>query len=370
MPSERDTRIEQICHEALERDSATRRAFLDEACAGDSALRHDVESLLAHAGGADEFLRQPALDVAAQHEAVPHQALASGQSIGSFTIVGPLGVGGMGEVYRARDPKLGRDVAIKVLSAMFTVDADRLARFEREARTLAALNHPHIGAIYGLEESGGVLGLVLELVEGPTLAERIAEGPFPVAESLAIARQIAEALEAAHEKGIVHRDLKPANIKITPDDVVKVLDFGLAKAAADEPPPDTRASRAATVGATRPQTILGTVAYMSPEQTRGQRIDRRADIWMFGCVLYEMLSGAPPFAREEQSETLAAILRDEPDWTALPADVPAAIHKLLRRCLRKDPRQRLADIADARFAIEDATPGEPIAAVPAKSTTR
>ena len=173
MPSERDTRIEQICHEALERDGSTRRAFLDDACAGDGALRRDVESLLAHAGGADEFLRRPALDVAAQHVAVPHQALATGQHIGSFTIVGPIGVGGMGEVYRARDPKLGRDVAIKVLPAMFTVDADRLARFEREARTLAALNHPHIGAIYGLEESDGVLALVLELVEGPTLAERI-----------------------------------------------------------------------------------------------------------------------------------------------------------------------------------------------------
>ena len=369
MPSERDTRIEQICHEALERDSAARPAFLDEACAGDSTLRRDVESLLAHAGGADEFLRRAALDVAAQYAAAPHQTLAAGQSVGLFTIVGPLGVGGMGEVYRARDPKLGRDVAIKVLPAMFTVDADRLARFEREARTLAALNHPHIGAIYGLEESGGVLALVLELVEGPTLAERIAEGPIPVVESLAIARQIAEALEAAHEKGIVHRDLKPANIKVTPDDVVKVLDFGLAKAALDGPS-ETRASRAATVGNTRPQTILGTVAYMSPEQTRGQRIDRRADIWMFGCVLYEMLTGAPPFAREEQSETLAAILRDEPDWTALPPGVPGAIHKLLRRCLRKDPRQRLADIADARFAIEDATADEPIAAPRAASTTR
>src|SRR5262249_866944 len=214
-----------------------------------------------------------------------------------------------------------------------------LARFEREARTLAVLNHPHIGAIYGLEESDGVLALVLELVEGPTLAERIADGPIPVQESLAIARQIAEALEAAHEKGIVHRDLKPANIKITPDGVVKVLDFGLAKAAVDDPPADTRASRAATIGTTRPQTILGTVAYMSPEQTRGQRIDRRADIWMFGCVLYEMLTGAPPFAREEQSETLAAILRDDPDWTPLPPDVPPAGHaQALRRCLGKGPR--------------------------------
>src|SRR5215472_3059682 len=339
MPSERDTRIEQICHDALERDSSTWRAFLDEACGGDSALRRDVESLLAHAGGADEFLQRPALDVAAQQAAAPRQALATGQAIGAFTIVGPLGVGGMGEVYRARDPKLGRDVAIKVLSAMFTVDAERLARFEREARTLAALNHPHIGAIYGFEESAGIVALVLELVEGPTLAERIAEGPIPVPESLAIARQIAEALEAAHEKGIVHRDLKPANIKITPDGVVKVLDFGLAKAAVEDPPPDTRASRAATIGTTQPQTILGTIAYMSPEQARGQRIDRRADIWMFGCVVYEMLAGAAPFAREEQSDTLAAILRDEPDWAALPADVPVAIHRLLRRCLRKDVKQ-------------------------------
>jgi eukaryotic-like serine/threonine-protein kinase len=371
MPSERDLRIEQICHEALERDGSARRAFLDESCAGDSALRRDVESLLAHAGGADGFLQRAALDVAAQHVgAAPHHALAAGQSVGAFTIVGPLGVGGMGEVYRARDPKLGRDVAIKVLPAMFTVDADRLARFEREARTLAALNHSHIGAIYGLEEAEGVLALVLELVEGPTLAERIADGVVPVSESLAIARQIAEALEAAHEKGIVHRDLKPANIKITPDGVVKVLDFGLAKAAAEEPAPDTRASRAATIGTTRPHTILGTVTYMSPEQIRGQRIDRRADIWMFGCVLYEMLTGAPPFAREEPSETVAAILRDEPHWAALPADVPPTIRRLLKRCLRKDPRQRLADIADARFAIEDAGSDNAIVPVPARVPMR
>jgi serine/threonine protein kinase len=370
MPSERDTRIEQICHDALERDRSARRAFLDESCAGDSALRHEVESLLAHAAGADEFLQQPALDVAARQAAAPHQALATGQSIGAFTIVGPLGVGGMGEVYRARDPKLGRDVAIKVLPAVLTVDADRLVRFEREARTLAALNHPHIGAIYGLEESDGILALVLELVEGPTLAERIAEGPIPVPESLAIARQIAEALEAAHDKGIVHRDLKPANIKITPDDSVKVLDFGLAKAAAEDPPADTRASRAATIGNTQPHTILGTVVYMSPEQVRGQRIDRRADIWMFGCVLYEMLAGTAPFARENPSETLAAILRDEPDWTALPAATPSAIHKLLRRCLRKDAKQRLADIADARFAIEDATSEEGTLSAPVQSRTR
>ena len=366
MPSDRDTRIEHICHEALDRDASARHAFLDEACGDDPALRRDVESLLAHAATADEFLARPALDVAAQ---LP--MLATGQSIGAFTIVGPLGVGGMGEVYRARDPKLGRDVAIKVLPAMFTADAERLARFEREARTLAALNHSHIGAIYGLAESDGVLALVLELVDGPTLAERIAEGPIPVPESLAIARQIAEALEAAHDKGIVHRDLKPANIKITPDGVVKVLDFGLAKVGGDEPSTEVRASTAATIGTTREHTILGTVAYMSPEQTRGQRLDRRADIWMFGCVLYEMLTGVPAFARDQASDTLAAVLRDEPDWTALPAALPGAIVTLLRRCLRKEPKQRLADIADARFAIEDATmDAEPSASAPAASKTR
>jgi len=224
----------------------------------------------------------------------------------------------MGEVYRARDQKLGRDVAIKILPTVFTSDQERLARFAREARILAALNHPHIGAIYGVEDTGPVRALVLELVDGPTLADRIQYGRIPVAEALKIARQIADALEAAHEKGIVHRDLKPANIKVTPDGVVKVLDFGLAKAASGDTGADPSQSPTITVAGTREGVLLGTAAYMSPEQARGQAVDKRTDIWAFGCVLYEMLTGRAAFPGSSVSDTLVAILERTPDWTALP----------------------------------------------------
>jgi Tol biopolymer transport system component len=258
----------------------------------------------------------------------------------------------MGEVYRACDVRLARDVAIKILPRTFTGDSDRLARFEREARVLASLNHPHIGAIYGLEESGGTRALVLELVEGDTLEERIARG-LPQKEALAIARQIGDALDAAHEKGIVHRDLKPSNIKITPDGTVKVLDFGLAKLTSEERAPDMSQSPTLTVAGTREGVILGTVAYMSPEQARGRAVDKRTDIWAFGCVVYEMLTGRRAFGRETVSDTLAAILEREPDYSALPRSLPVAGGRLLRRCLAKDPRQRLRDIGDAELAVLD-----------------
>ena len=297
-------------------------------------------------------------------------ALSPGTRLGAYEIVSLLGSGGMGEVYRARDTKLGRDVAIKVLPDLFVSDPERVARFQREAKTLAALNHPHIGGIYGLEDAGGVRALVLELVEGPTLADRIAQGSIPLDEALPIARQIAEALEAAHEAGIVHRDLKPANIKLRPDGTVKVLDFGLAKAL--EPTSASSANVTASPTITTPAMmtgvgmILGTAAYMSPEQAKGRPADKRSDVWAFGCLLYEMLTGKRPFEGEDVSDTLAAVLRGEPDWTALSADLPSGMRALVQRCLTKDRRQRAADIAVALFVLGDsanlAVPPQPRAA--------
>jgi Tol biopolymer transport system component len=259
----------------------------------------------------------------------------------------------MGEVYRAADTKLNRDVALKVLPEAFAADPERLARFQREAQVLASLNHPNIAHVYGLEESDGTKALVMELVEGPTLADRIAKGPIPVDEALTIARQVAEGLEAAHDRGIVHRDLKPANIKVTPDGRVKVLDFGLAKMAISEASVNLTAAPTVTVGGTRDGLIVGTAAYMSPEQARGQPVDKRTDIWAFGCVLYEMLTGQRTFHGETLSDSIAAILEREPEWTAMPPTTAAGIRRLLRRCLDKDPRRRLHDIADARLELED-----------------
>jgi len=282
--------------------------------------------------------------------------ITPGSRLGSYEVLSAIGAGGMGEVYRARDTKLNRDVALKILPEAFALDADRLARFTREAHVLASLNHPNIAAIYGLEESNGVRALVLELVDGPTLADRIAQAAIPLDEALATARQIAVALEAAHEQGIVHRDLKPANIKLRPDGTVKVLDFGLAKALA----PAVAQGAAATVSPTITTpamtgvgVILGTAAYMSPEQAKGREADKRSDIWAFGCVLHEMLTGKRAFDGEDVSDTLANVLKSAPDWSALPAATPAAIHRLLRRCLDKDRTRRLHDIADARLEIDD-----------------
>ena len=283
-----------------------------------------------------------------------------------YEVVALLGAGGMGEVYRAHDPRLGRDVALKVLPALLAADPERFARFKREAQVLAALNHPSIGAIHGFEESDGTHALVLELVEGPTLADRIAQGRLPLDEALPIARQIVEALEAAHERGIVHRDLKPANIKLRPDGRVKVLDFGLAKAReTDQATVSTLSMSPTTTSptATRAGMILGTAAYMSPEQARGKAVDKRSDIWSFGCVLYEMLAGTRPFDGESVTDVLARIIEREPDYSALPATVPATIRRLLRRCLEKDRQQRLPDIGAARLDIDEvrALPGGGVA---------
>ena len=253
--------------------------------------------------------------------------LQPGTTLGSYQVTAKIGEGGMGEVYRARDTKLDRDVALKVLPEAFTSDPDRLARFEREAKVLASLNHPNIGSIHGFEESGDTKALVLELVEGPTLADRIKGGPIPIDEALPIAKQIAEALEAAHEAGVIHRDLKPANIKVREDGTVKVLDFGLAKALDTTPQGDPSLSPTMTAAATQMGVIMGTAAYMSPEQARGKPVDKRSDIWAFGAVLYEMLSGRRPFEGRDVSETLGAVLRLEPDWDTLPGDTPPRMRR-------------------------------------------
>ncbi len=279
----------------------------------------------------------------------------TGTKLGSYEILSLLGRGGMGAVYRARDSKLKREVAIKVLPDEFSRDSERIARFQREAEVLASLNHPRIASIYHLEEAGGSQFLVLELVEGETLAERVARGPIPVDEALVLAKELAEALEAAHEKGIIHRDLKPANIKLTSESQVKILDFGLAKAFAATPA-DTSMSNSPTlsIAATRAGVILGTAAYMSPEQARGRNTDRRTDIWAFGCVLYEMLSGKTAFHGEDTTEILAAVVKSEPDWTALPRDISPILRKLLHRCLEKDIRKRTRDAGDIGIECEEA----------------
>ena len=287
----------------------------------------------------------------------PHLALTPGIRLGVYEVIASIGEGGMGQVCRARDTKLDRDVAIKALPEAFAHDADRLARFQREAKTLASLNHPNIAAIYGLEESGGMTALVMELVAGDDLSQRIARGAIPLEEALPIAKQIAEALEAAHEQGIIHRDLKPANIKVRPDGTVKVLDFGLAKAT--EPAGAMAASNSISPTITSPAMmtgvgmILGTAAYMAPEQARGKTVDTRADIWAFGCVLYEMLTGKRAFDGEDIVDVLGAVARLDPDWTAIPDATPPVIRRLVRRCLEKDRKRRMADISTAVFLIEE-----------------
>jgi Tol biopolymer transport system component len=296
--------------------------------------------------------------------------LTPGARLGPYEVIGSLGKGGMGEVHRAKDTRLGREVALKVLPDDMAANEERMARFQREARLLAALNHPHIAAIYGLEEAGSSRALVMEVAEGSTLLERLAQGPIPVDEALPIARQMAEALEYAHEKGIVHRDLKPANVKVTPDGEVKLLDFGLAKAYAgdaEEQERDYSESPTMSHQATKAGVILGTAAYMSPEQARGKTVDRRADIWSFGAVLLEMLTGRPTFTGESLTDVLAAVVASEPDLGALPPKTPAAVRRLLERCLDKDPKRRLRDIGEARVVLErppaDA-PGPPAESAP------
>jgi eukaryotic-like serine/threonine-protein kinase len=304
-------------------------------------------------------------------------ALAPGARLGSYEVVAPIGAGGMGEVYRARDTRLKRDVAIKVLPESFAQDPDRLARFRREAELLASLSHANIAAIYGLEQADGMTALVLELIEGETLAEQIARGPLPTGEAMPIVRQLVDALEAAHEKGVIHRDLKPANIKITPDGAVKVLDFGLAKLAPIEVESVQAGGMNAlsmsptlSIHATYAGVILGTAAYMSPEQAKGRTVDKRSDVWAFGCVLFETLTGRRPFEGEDVADTIAFVLTKEPDWSLLPAHVPPAIRLLLRRCLEKDRKRRIADISTVRFVLDEPTSvsAEPVAAAATGAT--
>ena len=363
MDAERWERVKNLYDAASARPVTERAAFLVEACQGDDDLRQEVQVLLDQPVSTAGF--RNLVKGAPPPSKADHGLDLTGARLGVFEVRALIGRGGMGEVYRAHDTKLGRDVAIKVLPSAFTADAGRLASFEREARVVASLNHPHIAAIHGVEESDGVRGLVLELVEGETLAERLerargaGRSSFPLQEVLSYARQIADALEAAHEKGITHRDLKPANIKITPDGVVKLLDFGIAKViTGDGPGVDLTHAPTATLEATRAGLILGTAGYMSPEQARGKTVDKRADVWAFGCVLYEMLSRQRAFAGDTLSDTIAAILERDPDWSMLPADTPRTVRRLIQRCLEKDPKQRLRDIGDARLDLEQVIRGE------------
>jgi serine/threonine-protein kinase len=355
MTPERWRQVTDVFQAALARDTVSREAFLDERCRDDADLRAEVATLLA-----------AHLDASALDRPIAGAPVVVGTRIGPYRIDSLIGEGGMGQVFRARDTTLGRDVAIKLLPAHLTSDPPRRARFAREARLLAALNHPHVAHVYGFEERDGVHALVMELVDGDTLAESIARARLPIPRVIALARQIASALDAAHDKGIVHRDLKPANIKVTPNDDVKVLDFGLAKALEpDGAEVDPASSPTVTAQATEIGTILGTAAYMAPEQASGRPVDKRADIWAFGVVVFEMLTGRRLFDGETVNETLAAVLRQEIDWAQLPADTPSGVRRLLRRCLVRERQTRLRDIGDALIELDaPADSGAATAAAP------
>jgi serine/threonine protein kinase len=357
MDPDRWRQISTLYHAALERPAAERSGFLAQACGADSSLCAEVESLLNQPKDSNSALDLTAGPVLAGPDA-PHRQMI-GRRIGPYLVVSPLGAGGMGEVYRATDGRLGRDVALKVLPPSWSGDSDRIQRFEREARVLASLNHPHVGAIHGVEEANGLYALVLELIEGPTLAEMLATRQLPLREALRIGAEIAEALEAAHDRGIIHRDLKPANIKIR-DGSVKVLDFGLARVSRDSSAGDITRSPTLMADRTRQGVLLGTPAYMSPEQARGQVADKRSDIWSFGCVLYEMVAGRQAFAGPTLSDTIAAVLEREPDWAAVPGATPLRVVRLLKQCLEKEPRRRRRDIADVRLELADAGEDEPL----------
>jgi serine/threonine protein kinase len=355
MTPERWQRIDQVLQAVLARPEPERATAVLELTGDDETLRADVTSMLSHLARASVagFGTRP---VAVK---MPRASLLD-RRLGPYIVQGWLGSGGMGDVYRAHDATLGRDVALKTLPEPWLIDPERRLRFEREARLLASLNHPNIGAIFGVHESEGVRALVLELVDGETLAERIARHAggdaerrgLPLADVMTMAGQLLAALEAAHERGIVHRDLKPANIKITPGARVKVLDFGLARALIDGE--GDSAGSEPDISDTRPGMLLGTAAYMSPEQARGRAVDRRTDVWAFGCVLFEMLTGVQAFGGADVAETLANVIRAEPDWRALPRDTPRALRMCLRRCLQKDPAQRIHDVADVRLVLEGA----------------
>jgi Tol biopolymer transport system component len=347
-------RVRAVFHAAVEEPVASRAAFLARACAGNDDLRREVESLLAAADAAPGFLEGPVIDVGADRGEAPPE-LQPGDRIGNFEVIDSLGAGGMGEVYRARDTTLRREVAVKLLPRAMADDHQRLARFERESRILAAMNHAHIAAIHSVEHADGRHALVMELVEGPTLADRVKRGALEWRDALAVARDLADALEAAHDKGVVHRDLKPANIKFSSSGSLKLLDFGLAKEhGTHEPAGAGSTPLPADALKTSDGWIFGTCAYMSPEQARGLPVDKRTDIWAFGCLLFEMLTGRRAFAGETVAATIAAVLDRDPDWAALPGVTPPPVRRLLRRCLEKDPYSRLHDIADARIEIDEA----------------
>jgi eukaryotic-like serine/threonine-protein kinase len=363
MNAQRHQKIGELYHGALDLAPERRADFLRMACAGDEDLLQEVQSLLAAHHEARDFISTPAIEVVAaalakEQSGLPAAASTSLRRIGPYQLVSLLGRGGMGEVYRAHDARLGRDVAVKILPERLALDAQHLARFEREARVLASLNHPNIAALYGIEEARGGQALVMELVEGVTLADRLGSGKIPMREVLTIASQIAEALEAAHEQGIIHRDLKPANISVRPDGTVKVLDFGLAKAV------DRDGREGVMAGITASSavgSVLGTAAYMSPEQARGGTVDRQTDVWAFGCVLYEMLTGQRAFAGESVSDVIARIIERDPDFDALPAATPPAVRLLVRRCLQKNVRDRLRHIGDAVLELRDLRPADDVA---------
>jgi serine/threonine protein kinase len=383
--TDRWKRVVEVFESAIDREPTERSSFVHQVCNGDEDLRRQVEALLAEADRPERpvVVDQPVGEIVADLLA-DDDAVVVGTQLGAYRIESLLGVGGMGEVYRATDTSLGRSVAIKILPRAFAADPERLARFRREAQILASLNHPNIGAIYGLEnlegEGHSTLGLVLELVEGPTLAEKLDGVALPVDAVIALARQIAAALEAAHEHGIIHRDLKPANIKVREDGTVKVLDFGLAKAieatgvdgvtrAVHAGPPDSPTITTPSMMAGG--IILGTAAYMSPEQARGKPADKRSDIWAFGAVVYEMLTGTRPFAGDGVSEVLASVLAREPDWMRLPSTLSPALGTYIRRCLHKNPKQRIADVQDVRLALDGAfDAAAPLPVVPAPVTWR
>jgi Tol biopolymer transport system component len=357
MASDRWRLLSRIYNDAARLSADARDAFIRDACAGDAELEREVRSLIAQPSSETVFSAMMQQGTAAVLDAA---SMPRPSRLGRFEVRGLLGAGGMGEVYHAHDASLGRDVALKLLPAAFTRDAERLVRFEREARILAALSHPHIAAIYGVEEiaddaaaDGRHRALVLELVDGDTLADRLRRTRLPIGETIDIARQIADGLEAAHEKGIVHRDLKPANIKIRADGVVKILDFGLAKAVGQGLTSGAASDYRGDVAQTANGVIVGTPAYMSPEQARAGVVDKRADTWAFGCVLFEMFTGQRAFRGDTPADSIAAVLNEEPEWSLLPSATPAGVRRLLRRCLEKNPKRRLRDMGDARLELED-----------------
>ncbi|MEJ2111479.1 MAG: serine/threonine-protein kinase, partial [Acidobacteriota bacterium] len=352
MDAERWRKIERIYNIALELEPIERETFLHKACEEDASIREDVLRLLENQKEAGSFMESPAVNLLAGIK-TNKESFLPGKQVNSYKIISKIGRGGMGEVYQARDLKLGREVAVKILPEEFAGDMERVARFQREAKLLASLNHTNVAAIYGLEEAAGMQFLVLELVEGEMLSDKIARCPIPVEEALKFSIQMAEGLEAAHEKGIIHRDLKPANVMITSEENVKLLDFGLAKALAEETRSiDSSKSPTLTEEMTRPDVILGTAAYMSPEQAKGKTVDKRTDIWAFGCVLYEMLTGQAVFQGESVTEILASVLRADINLELLPENVNPKVKEILVRCLQKNPRERYRDIGDVLYDMK------------------